>query len=148
MAGTLISDALETTPVGADMIPFARTADAIARHTTVAELGDLITETICLGTANKRTMDANISGAIDTEGLAFIEVDTFDGEATGDLETINGGAEGDILIIAAFNGSRTVVVKHNTGNIWLRDEIDISLTTRRLYILLIRAYNSMWYQFL
>ena len=39
--------------------------------------------------------------------------------ATDDLDTINGGAEGDILVLIAANNSRTVVVKDATGNIQL-----------------------------
>ena len=54
-------------------------------------------------------------------------VDTQGDDPTDDLTLINGGTEGDILVLRPANGARTVVVKHGTGNIWLIGEVDISL---------------------
>lgn len=45
---------------------------------------------------------------IDTEGDASID----------ELDTINGGSDGSFLTLQAENGSRTVVLPHNTGNIY------------------------------
>ena len=44
-------------------------------------------------------------------------IDTESAGATDDLDTINGGKEGDILIINASDSTHTVVVKDATGNI-------------------------------
>jgi hypothetical protein len=44
---------------------------------------------------------------IETEGAA----------ATDDVDNINGGTEGDVLVLRAANGDHTVVVKDGTGNI-------------------------------
>lgn len=44
-------------------------------------------------------------------------VDTEADASTDDLDTINGGTEGDILHLSAINSARTIVVKNNTGNL-------------------------------
>jgi hypothetical protein len=54
---------------------------------------------------------------IDTEGDA----------ASDDLDTISGGATGDVLYLRAANDARTVVLKHGTGNIQLYGEADVEL---------------------
>jgi hypothetical protein len=48
------------------------------------------------------------SYVLDTEGAA----------ATDDLDTINGGQDGQIVILNSANAARNVVIKHNTGNIF------------------------------
>jgi len=148
MAGTKISDATTTTPVATDMIPFERVADATARHTTSAALGDLIGQTLNLGTMTEKTLDSNTNGVIDTAGLSSIRIDTFEDAATGDLETINGGTEGDILVIRADSGARTIVLKHDVDNIYLRDEGDVTLDTKELYVMLFYGPDSKWHQIL
>lgn len=67
---------------------------------------------------------------IDTEGAA----------STDNLATINGGSAGDILVFAAANSSRDVVVKHGTGNIKIDSEADVTLTTADMII--IAVYNG------
>ena len=67
-----------------------------------------------LGTPTTLTMTA---GGVITRTRSNHEVDTFGGAASQDLVTINGGAEGDILLLRAANDARTVVVKDGTGNI-------------------------------
>lgn len=53
-------------------------------------------------------------------------IDTEADAETDDLDTINGGDIGDLLIIRAVDNSRTVVVKDGGGN--LRIDGDFSLT--------------------
>lgn len=67
------------------------------------------------------------SGAITVTGSAHT-VDTESDAASDDLDTINGGeANGQWLWIKPNSGARTVVVKHNTGNIWVRSGADVTL---------------------
>lgn len=54
-------------------------------------------------------------------------VDTYEDAATDELDTINGGADGFVLLIRPADGARTVVVKHNTGNILCGAAQDIAL---------------------
>jgi len=56
--------------------------------------------------------------AIDTEGSA----------ATDDLDTINGGNQGQFIILGNTDAARSVVLKHNTGNIFNPGGIDITLS--------------------
>ena len=62
---------------------------------------------------------------IDTEGDA----------GSDDLDTINGGSAGMVLLIRAENAARTVVVKHGTGNLELGSN-DITLDDTDQYVLL------------
>jgi hypothetical protein len=57
-----------------------------------------------------------------------IRVDTESDAATDDLDTISGGTDGDVIVLRAESSVRTVVVKHNTGNIRLDGSTDKSLT--------------------
>jgi len=57
------------------------------------------------------------SGAITWNGEACIEVDTEATSASDDLSTINGGSNGDMLIIRAKDNARTVNIPTSTGTI-------------------------------
>jgi DNA/RNA endonuclease YhcR with UshA esterase domain len=47
----------------------------------------------------------------------YHRVDTYGDAASDDLKTINGGSQGDILILSPQSGARDVVIKNDTGNI-------------------------------
>jgi len=73
-------------------------------------------------------------------------VDTESDAASDDLVTINGGATVSLIILRAENDARTVVVKHNTGNIWLQGKADISLDDLEDGIMLAwDSTNSKWF---
>lgn len=55
------------------------------------------------------------------------KIDTESDAATDDLDTVNGGTEGDVLILEASHTARTVVIKHATGNIRTFSGADIIL---------------------
>ena len=57
--------------------------------------------------------------------VAVITVYTEADASTDDLVTINGGYNGQVLIIAAANGARTIVVKDSTGNIETSGDITL-----------------------
>jgi hypothetical protein len=60
----------------------------------------------------------------------YYRIDTEGDAASDDLDTITAGtgvADGHILLIRAENTARTVVVKHNTGNILCANGVDHSL---------------------
>lgn len=54
-------------------------------------------------------------------------VGTEGGGATDDLETINGGSAGEVLILRKVVDSNTVVLKHAIGNIQCENGVDITL---------------------
>jgi|DEB0MinimDraft_6_1074348.scaffolds.fasta_scaffold01005_13 hypothetical protein len=66
------------------------------------------------------------TGAV-TATQGFHTVDTEADAASDDLATISGGENGDVLVIRPADGTRTVVVKHGTGNIKTFDGADITL---------------------
>jgi hypothetical protein len=86
---------------------------------------------IALGAASELT----ISGGIVTKTQSYHTIDTESDGATDDLETINGGAAGDILIFSPNHTDRTVVVKTGTGNILC--DADITLDTIDEYVVLL-----------
>lgn len=69
-----------------------------------------------------------VSGVI-TAPDTYFNIDTEADAASDDLDTINGFAVGRLLVIRANNASRTVVVKHGTGNIQLAGGVDFNLDT-------------------
>ncbi len=73
-------------------------------------------------------------------------VDTEADAASDDLDTITNTNSLSWVILRAENGARTVVVKHNTGNIWLRGSADISLDDAEDGVLLFwDTVNSKWF---
>jgi hypothetical protein len=87
--------------------------------------GGLDTEDLRLFDTTELTI---VAGAV-TRTQAYHRIDTVGGAAAeSDLDTIAGGATGDILIIRPENDARTVKVKHQTGNIWTREMVDVNLT--------------------
>lgn len=80
-----------------------------------------------LGFLMKTATEVTIATGAITITQMFHTVDTEGDAASDDLDTINGGGTVNMIVIRAANDARTVVVKHNTGNIWLQGKADISL---------------------
>lgn len=69
------------------------------------------------------------------------------GDAADDLEVINGGVEGMVLVLQCESGARVITVKHMGGNIRLEAAGDKDLTTTRYKLTLIYdALDSKWHQ--
>lgn len=84
------------------------------------------------------------SGAVTITG-ANHTIDTESDAASDDLDTINGAVDGAVLVLRAANAARTVVVKHNTGNIVTPDGSDITLDeTSKVVTLVYDAELSDW----
>lgn len=84
-----------------------------------------------------------ISGGLVTKTVIRHTIDNEAAASADDLTTINGGANGDILIISAVNASRVVTVKHGTGNIYLSTKIDKVLDDTDKVIMLVYT-GSRW----
>ena len=73
-------------------------------------------------------------------------VDTEGDIASDDLDTINGGTAGDVLILRAFHPDRTVVIKHGTGNIVLDSGEDYSLDDD-VKVVALQFNGTSWFVF-
>jgi len=85
---------------------------------------------------NLQPNTATISGGAVTFAGSYMVIDTEGGAATDDLTTINGGSDGDLVLITLNNSSRNVVIKHNVGNIFITEEEDILLDLQTDSVLL------------
>jgi len=100
-------------------------------NTHIRDNFNFLKANISLGAASELT----ISGGVVTKTQSYHTIDTESDGATDDLDTINGGAAGDILIFSPNHTDRTVVVKTGTGNIVC--DADITLDTSTEYVVLI-----------
>ncbi len=87
--------------------------------------------------------ELTIAAGVITKTCSHHKVDTQADGPTDDLDTINGGGEGEVLLIRPSSGARTIVVKHNTGNIWNSQAKDVSLDDADDYVLLVYS-GSKW----
>ena len=78
---------------------------------------------------NKDSTELTISSGAVTADRSWHTIDTESDAATDDLDTITAThfVSGDRLIISPENDARTVVVKHNTGNIHLVGGTDFTM---------------------
>lgn len=72
-----------------------------------------------------------IASGVVTVTHSIHSIDTEAAGATDDLDTINGGTAGQILIIGTVASARDVVLKHGTGNLLLDGGVDFSLLFTR-----------------
>lgn len=84
-----------------------------------------------------------ISGGAITAVAANLAINTEAGASTDNLDTINGGADGLIIILSAADDTKTVVVKHGTGNISLASGDDLLLDDSNKTVMLIYR-GSQW----
>lgn len=85
-----------------------------------------------------------ISGGAITPTGTMTKVETEGAAASDDLDTINGGYAGRLLILEAYSGSHDVVVKHGTGNIYLSGAADVTLDSRRDKLMLVYTTEGTW----
>ena len=90
-----------------------RGGDSTADVSVTSEGDIVMLGRLCFSEASEKTI---ATGAITING-SNCEVDTESDAASDDLDTINGGINGVVLILRAANDARTVVVKDGTGNI-------------------------------
>lgn len=102
-------------------------------------LAGLVLSNLDLGTATELT----ISGGAVTKTQSYHTIDTQGDAASDDLDTISGGADGELLLVRPASAARTVVLKHNTGNLFNPAGEDVSLaeaTDTALYAF----HSSKW----
>ena len=93
--------------------------------------------------ATTRQAKTIAAGAITVDATSsYLSIATEGGAASDDLDIINGGEIGDILIVTAFSGSATVVMKDGTGNLRLAG--DFSLDNSDDTITLMKNVSGNW----
>jgi hypothetical protein len=117
------------------------------RPTGEAKLGNTSVEAFdAKGLRTIATYDTIASGAITVDSAqCLVEIETEGGAASDDLNTINGGANGQILILMG-NGSVHVVNVTNAGNIDLGASPRV-LSSQHDYVVLF-YYATIWHEFL
>ena len=86
-----------------------------------------------------------ISSGVVTATGANHTIDTEGAAASDDLDTISGGADGAVLFVQADDGTHTVVLKHDTGNIYNPTGKDITLDDEyKIVKLLYQSALSKW----
>lgn len=92
-----------------------------------------------LGSATEVT----IAGGVIAVTQSRHTVDTEADASSDNLDTINGGSEGDLIYLQTVNSARDVVVKHLTGNIYCKAATDVTLGDARRVIALMKN-GSTW----
>jgi len=139
MAGIKISDATTTTPVMADMIPFARTADATARHTTITALETLLFDRAIVINDSGADVDTRIEGVGQANAMFVQGNDGFVGIGTGTPDTlldVSGASSPKITIQATDNSSPELQIVGGTNADKLRIVLDDSST---------QYYSDIWF---
>ena len=76
---------------------------------------------------------------------SHIECDTQADAGSDDLDTINGGIDGQMIVLHPVDNVRDIVVRHATGNIRIKGALDVTLAFRYEYVLLVYyATGGFW----
>ena len=154
-AGQLwLDDSLMVPIIYGDAGTYLRIGDATTTsHSLASEVALMVTielevegKTYCDGglTLGEDTELTISSGAI-TVTSSFHRVDTEGDAATDDLDTINGGKVGQILVLRSTNSTKDTTVKHATGNIYLKGATVFTFSHQYdTLVLLYEALSNRW----
>lgn len=85
------------------------------------------------------------SGVITVGRHSFYRVDTESDGATDDLDTINGGRVGQIVVFSSVTAARDVTFKDMTGNLQLAGDFTLSVVADRI-VLIYDSHLTQWYE--
>ena len=85
--------------------------------------------------ATPNTTELDIASGVVTATGTVHYIDTESDASTDDLDTINGGVTGQILVLSALHDDRTVVAKDGTGNLLLANDFSMDHTNDRLVLI-------------
>jgi hypothetical protein len=77
-----------------------------------------------------------------TKTANYHTIDTEAAAASDDLDTINGGSDGDILVISAANSARTVVARDGIGNLQLNGNMSLDNAQDTLTLIYVAALTA------
>ncbi|MDX0499012.1 hypothetical protein GOC68_22485 [Sinorhizobium medicae] len=94
---------------------------------------------------SQRTTIASDAITILNPAVARYRLDTEGAAATDNLATINGGTDGQVVAFTTTSDARDVVLKHNTGNIFLKGAVDRTLgTINDIVVLMFSSFAGKW----
>ena len=125
--GMTISGGLVTVDSDSDLVLTAGDATLTAGNLIITA-GDLEVTAGFFSTIGGGEITISVGIVVATGSYHLI--DTESDAASDDLVTITGGVEGRHLFVQAASATRTVVLKHATGNLRLSGGVDISLVDR------------------
>ena len=96
---------------------------------------------LAMAGANK-TVAAGAVTLAPVAGEGFYKIDTEGAAATDDLDTISGGAAGDVVALMAVSAARVVSLRNGAGNIVLPGSVVI---LSAVYSVLLRYDGTNWY---
>lgn len=130
-------------PVGEEGMIYSNTADNAVRYYTDGAWRSLAIWSGGIGFTNLGDgSELTIASGEVTATKSYHTIDTESDGGTDDLDTINGGSTGDLLVLSAANDARTVVVKAGTGNISLDGDKTLNHTDD--VVGLIKAADGDW----
>lgn len=97
-------------------------------------------EKLSLGSPTELT----VSGGVITSTRSYHKIDTEADAATDDLDTINGGAVGDTLIISPISDDRTIVVKNSAFNGIYLNGSDFTMDSESDMLTLLCTSTNIW----
>lgn len=98
---------------------------------TVADMNTHVRDNLSFLKANivlDAAVELTIVAGVITKTKAYHFIDTQADAATDDLNTINGGSDGDILFLEVEHTDRTVILKDGAGNLQLGGDIYLTVT--------------------
>lgn len=94
---------------------------------------------------SQRTVNVTDTITILNPAITNYRLDTEAAGATDNLATINGGTHGQTIALTTTSDARDVVIKHNTGNIFLKGAVDRTLgLTTDIIMLMYNSFINKW----
>lgn len=91
-----------------------------------------------------RTSLTVATGVVTVAGRGIYVIDTEAAAATDDLDTINGGSDGDVIILSSVNAARDTTLKDGTGNLFLTADFALANNTQK--IVLVNVGGTQWHE--
>lgn len=91
------------------------------------------------------TLSSNTLGSISLAGGSHIRVDTLSSATSGELATVTSVPPNSFYLLRPVSGTRSIVIKHNQGNIWCIGNADITLDDLHDFVIAFApSTNILW----
>jgi hypothetical protein len=131
--------------ISTDFDTRARYDGTVFRLSNVSDVGNLSVN----GKFNTTATSVTISSGAITYSSAYMVIDTEGGASSDNLDTINGGVDGDEVSIRPASGIRNITIRDNIsgGNILLKKNLDVLLDeSYDMVTLKYRASDGYWFE--